>query len=57
VDFKDLVKSRKPTKVSNAATANDTRCNPDAAETAVLAAVGVKPVESARLARFFDGTS
>jgi hypothetical protein len=36
-----------PTKVSNAATANNTRRNqtPDAAETAVLAAVGVKPEE------------
>jgi hypothetical protein len=33
--------------VSNAATANNTRRNqtPDAAETAVLAAVGVKPEE------------
>jgi hypothetical protein len=40
-------KSIKPTKVSNAATANNTRRNqtPDAAETAVLAAVGVKPEE------------
>lgn len=36
-----------PTKVSNAATVNNTRRNqtPDAAETAVLAAVGVKPEE------------
>ena len=36
-----------PTKASNAATANNTRRNqtPDAAETAVLAAVGVKPEE------------
>src|SRR6516225_10861522 len=36
-----------PTKVSNAATANNTRRNQtsDAAETAVLAAVGVKPEE------------
>jgi hypothetical protein len=40
-------KSIKPTKVSNAATANNTRRNqtPDAAETAVLAAVGVTPEE------------
>jgi hypothetical protein len=40
-------KSIKPSKVSNAATANNTRRNqtPDAAETAVLAAVGVKPEE------------
>ena len=48
--------------VSNAATANNTRRNqtPDAAETAVLAAVGVKPEEfSDTLAscEFFDGTS
>src|SRR5262245_36425523 len=36
-----------PTKASNAATVNNTRRNqtPDAAETAVLAAVGVKPEE------------
>ena len=36
-----------PTKVSNAATANNTRRNQtsDAAETAVLGAVGVKPEE------------
>jgi hypothetical protein len=36
-----------PTKVSNAATVNNTRRNqtPDAAETAVLAAVGVIPEE------------
>src|SRR5215467_4598407 len=36
-----------PTKASNAATINNTRRNqtPDAAETAVLAAVGVKPEE------------
>jgi hypothetical protein len=52
----------KPTKVSNAATANNTRRNqtPDAAETAVLAAVGVIPEEfSDTLAScdFFDGTS
>jgi hypothetical protein len=42
-------KSIKPTKVSNAATANNTRRNqtPDAAETAVLAAVGVQPEGSA----------
>jgi len=51
----------KPFKVSNAATANNTRRNqtPDAAETAVLAAVGVKPEEfSDTLAscEFFDGT-
>jgi hypothetical protein len=40
-------KSPKPTKVSNAATANNTRRNqtPDAAETAALAAVGVEPEE------------
>ena len=38
-------KSIKPTKISNAATANNTRRNqtPDAAETAVLAAGGVNP--------------
>ena len=54
-------KSIKPFKVSNAATANNTRRNqtPDAAETAVLAADGVKPEEfSDTLAscEFFDGT-
>ena len=45
---RETAKSINPsTKVSNAATANNTRRNqtPDAAETAVLAAVGVKPEE------------
>jgi hypothetical protein len=51
-----------PTKVSNAATANNTRRNqtPDAAETAVLAAVGVNPEEFSDTfasCEFFDGTS
>jgi hypothetical protein len=47
--------------VSNAATANNTRRNhtPDAAETAVLALVGVKPEEFSDTfasCDFFDGT-
>jgi len=60
---RETAKSINPsTKVSNAATANNTRRNqtPDAAETAVLAAVGVKPEEfSDTLAscEFFDGIS
>ena len=62
--FNDLrpkfpAKSIKPTKVSNAATANNTRRNqtPDAAETAVLAAVGIKPEEFGDTLASYDSST